>query len=45
MKYRLCVYSPPSATSRRVGVSYKLKYVHKILVNLLAKPAQEKKCG
>ena len=27
---------------RRVVVSYKLKYVHKLLVNRLLKPAQEK---
>ena len=31
----------PSADSRRV-VSYKLKYVHKVLVNCLVKLAQEK---
>ena len=30
----------PSADSRRVVVSYKLKYVHKVLVNCLGK-----KCG
>ena len=28
--------------SRRVAVSYKRKYVHKLLVNRLFKPAQEK---
>ena len=28
--------------SRRVNVSYKEKYVHKLLVNRLFKPAQEK---
>ena len=28
--------------SRRVFVSYKLKYVHELLVNRLFKPAQEK---
>ena len=28
--------------SRRVVVSYKRKYVHKLLVNRLLKPAQEK---
>ena len=28
--------------SRRVVVSYKRKYVHKLLVNRLFKPAQEK---
>ena len=32
----------PSADSRRVVVSYKLKYVHKFLVNRLVKLAQEK---
>ena len=32
----------PSADSRRVVVSYKQKYVHKVLVNHLAKLAQEK---
>ena len=32
----------PSADSRRVVVSYKQKYVHKILVNHLVKLAQEK---
>ena len=31
----------PSAHSRRVVVSYKRKYVHKLLVNRLLKPAQE----
>ena len=30
------------ADSRRVGVSYKQKYVHKVLVNLLVKLAQIK---
>ena len=34
-----------SADSRRVVVSYKRKYVHKLLVNSLVKLAQEKKCG
>ena len=34
----------PSAISRRVVVSYKRKYVHKVLVNRLVKLAQ-KKCG
>ena len=29
-------------SSRRVVVSYKRKYVHKLLVNRLLKPAQEK---
>ena len=33
-----------SADSRRVVVSYKRKYVHKVLVNHLVKLAQEKKC-
>ena len=32
----------PSADSRRVVVSYKRKYVHKVLVNCLVKFAQEK---
>ena len=32
----------PSAYSRRVVVSYKLKYMHKVLVNCLVKLAQEK---
>ena len=31
----------PSADSRRVVVSYKQKYVHEVLVNCLAEPAQE----
>ena len=35
----------PSVDSRRVVVSYKRKYVHKVLVKRLVKPAQEKKCG
>ena len=34
----------PSADSRSVVVSYKRKYVHKVLVNHLVKLAQEKKC-
>ena len=34
----------PSTDSRRVAVSYKQKYVHKVLVNGLVKLAQEK-CG
>ena len=34
-------HSPPYADSRRV-VSYKGKYVHKVLVKCLVKPAQEK---
>ena len=34
--------SPPSADSRRVDVSYKWKYVHKVLVNHLVKLAHEK---
>ena len=33
----------PSADSRRVVVSYKRKYVHKVLVTRLVKLAQEKK--
>ena len=32
----------PLIYSRRVVVSYKRKYVHKLLVNPLLKPAQEK---
>ena len=32
----------PSADSRRIVVSYKRKYVHKVLVNRLVRPAQEK---
>ena len=35
----------PCVDSRRVVVSYKPKYVHKVLVNCLVKLAQEKKCG
>ena len=34
--------SLPLIHSRRVVVSYKRKYVHKLLVNRLLKPAQEK---
>ena len=34
--------STDSFISRRVVVSYKRKYVHKLLVNRLFKPAQEK---
>ena len=34
----------PLIHSRRVVVSYKRKYVHKLLVNRLFKPAQEKVC-
>ena len=32
----------PSADSKRVVVSYKRKYAHEVLVNLLVKLAQEK---
>ena len=32
----------PSAESRRVHVSYKKKYVHKVLINRFVKLAQEK---
>ena len=32
----------PSADSGRIVVSYKLKYVHEVLVNHLVKLAQEK---
>ena len=35
-------YSPPSADLRRVVVSYKRKYVHKVLVNGLVKLSMEK---
>ena len=41
MKYNFYGHSP-SADSRRVVVSYKRKYVHKVLVNRLVKLAQEK---
>ena len=34
--------SPPSADSRRVGASYKGKYMQKVLVFRLVKHAQEK---
>ena len=34
----------PTPGSRRVVVSYKQKYVHKVLVKLLVKLAQEKNC-
>ena len=37
--------SLPLNHSRRIVVSYKPKYVHKVLVNCLFKLAQEKKCG
>ena len=33
----------PSADSRRIVVSYKWKYVHKVLANCLVKLAQEKR--
>ena len=35
-------HSPSSPDSRRVVVSYKLKYLHKVLDNCLVKLAQEK---
>ena len=35
----------PSTDSRRVVVSYKQKYVHKVQVNQLGKLVQEKKCN
>ena len=35
-------HSPPSANKRLVGVSYKRKFVHEVLVNGLVKIAQEK---
>ena len=34
----------PYADSRRVVISYKRKYVHKLLINRLFKPAQKKMC-
>ena len=37
-------HSPPSADSRRVVVSNKRKYVHKVLVNCLVKLAPKKVC-
>ena len=37
-------HSPPSADSRRVGVSNKRKYAHEVLVNHFVELAQ-KKCG
>ena len=41
--YNIYSHSPPSANSRRViVVSYKQKYMHKVLVNFLFKLAQEK---
>ena len=42
MKQFLAVILLPSADSRRVVVSYKQKYVHKVLVNRLVKLAQKK---
>ena len=43
MKYFLWSFSSlPLNHSRRVVVSYKRKYVHKVLVNCLFKLAQEK---
>ena len=42
MELFLYGHSPPSADSRRVVVSYKQKYVHKVLVNRLVKLALEK---
>ena len=36
------VHSPPSADSRRAGVSYKWKYVHEVLTNRLFKHPQKK---
>ena len=41
---KFCSHSSPSADSRRAVVSYKPKYVHKVLVNGLVKLAQENKC-
>ena len=34
--------SPPTADFRRIGVNYKRKYVHEVMVNRLVKLAQEK---
>ena len=36
------ITSDPELYSRRVVVNYKRKYVHKLLVNRLLKPVQEK---
>ena len=41
MKKKFYGYTPPSADSRRVVVSYKRKYVLEVLVNCLGKLAQE----
>ena len=41
MKKFLAIFFP-SSDSRRAVVSYKQKYVHKVLVNHLVKLAQEK---
>ena len=38
----ISVSHSPSVDSRRVGVSYKLKYVHEELVSHLVKLAREK---
>ena len=40
--YNFYGHSPPSVVSRRVVVSYKRKYVQKILVNCIVKLAKEK---
>ena len=42
MKSFLWSFSLPLNHSRKVVVSYKQKYVHKVLVNFLFKLAQEK---
>ena len=41
-KISMVIFLLPLIHSRRVVVSYKRKYVHKLLVNRLFKPAQEK---
>ena len=45
MKSFLRSFSPLSADSRSIDVSYKRTYVHEVLVNSLVKLVQEKKCG
>ena len=39
------IFLPSADHSRKVVVSYKRKYVHKVLVNCLFKLAGRKKCG
>ena len=41
--YDYMIFLFPSTVSRRVVVSYKRRYVHKVLVNRFVKLAQEKK--